>query len=273
MISAADTAKAQRARGALRLSARRRGPLSEIGELYQAGSMRLLFPQRRGPALSAVMLNTAGGVTGGDQFALDLEAEAGSHLTISTQAAERIYRAQPGPSGQVTNRLVLRDNTRVDWLPQETILFDQASLSRRLEIDMTASSRLLACEALVFGRRAMGETVDQLHLTDRIDLRIDGRLAFADRLRLTSNAEAQLARIGVAGGAVAMATILFAASGAAGHVPALRDMLPNTGGVSALSGDLIVLRVLGADSYALRQSVLPVLAHLNQAALPRTWMI
>jgi urease accessory protein len=233
----------------------------------------MLFPHRKSGPLDAVMLNTAGGVTGGDCYDVAVEAEAGAHLVMATQAAERIYRAQDGEVGRVRNHLTLGAGARLDWLPQETILYDRASLDRCLTIDMAADARLLACEMLVFGRRAMGETVDAIHLRDRIDLTIDGTLAFADRLRLDGDARAQLARTGVADGASAMATILFAARDCARYTSDLREMLPETGGVSALTDDLLVLRVLAEDSYELRQSVLPVLAHLNQADLPRTWMI
>lgn len=263
----------QRARGAIRLSGRVRGASTVIEELHQSGSFKLLFPRHSDAALQAVVLNTAGGVTGGDQFRLAVKARAESHLVLTTQAAERIYRAQPGEIGSVRTNLTLEDGAQLDWLPQETILFDRAALDRSINISMKASSRFLSCETLVFGRKTMGETVQDLYLRDRFDLRIDGKLAFADRLRLDGDAEKQLLRKAISDGANAMTSIVFAAKDAAQNIDTLRELLPETGGASALTNDLIFLRILREDSYYLRQSVIPVLAHLNQAALPRTWMI
>ncbi|WP_245584746.1 urease accessory protein UreD, partial [Salipiger mucosus] len=190
------TAAPQRARGTGRVTARERAGRSVIGALSMSGSGKLLFPRSRGP-LEAVWLNSAGGITGGDDFAVEAGAERGAHLAMTTQAAERVYRASPGAPGRVRTRLEIAEGARLDWLPQETILYDGASLDRTLSIDMAPGARLLACEVLVFGRAAMGETVRQLHLRDRIDLRIGGRLAWADRLRLDGDAAAQLARPGV----------------------------------------------------------------------------
>lgn len=273
----------QRARGAAQVSARlrRSAGLSDagdairpsvIGDLSMSGAAKLLFPRSRGP-LQAVYLNASGGITGGDDFALNAEAEENAHLVLTTQAAERIYRAMPGEPGRVRTRLTLRDGARLDWLPQETILFEGSALDRSLSIDMPANARLLACETLVFGRPAMGEKVHDLRLVDRIDLRIDGRLAYADRLRLMGDADATLARSGVASGAGAMATVIHAAPGAAASVEALRKMLPETAGVSALTDDLVALRILSVDAFVLRGHLGAVLRFLSGAALPRPWMI
>jgi urease accessory protein len=273
LIPPATVAAAQRARGSLRLSAADRDGRSVIKGLYQSGSSKLLFPHRQTPYLEAVSLNTAGGVTGGDQYTLDIEAQPKTHVVLSTQAAERVYRAQPGEVGSVANTVRVGQGARLDWLPQETIIFDRAALTRSLKIDMASDATVLACETLVFGRQAMGETVQQVSLRDRIDLRVDGALAFTDRLRFDGDAHAHLARIGTANGAIAMATLIYAAPDASRQTKGLRAMLPKTGGISALSDTVIVMRILAEDSYVLRQSVVPILAQLNQAALPRTWMI
>ncbi len=263
---------AQRARGRARLSVRRRGARSVIRDLHMSGSAKLLFPRAQG-ALQAVYLNSSGGVTGGDSFDVEAQAEEGAHLVMTTQAAERIYRALPAQTGRVETRLALGPGARLDWLPQETILFEGAALDRRLRIDMAGDARLIACESFIFGRHAMGEVLHDLRLRDRIDLRIDGALAFADRLRLEGDAFATLAHGAVAAGAGAMATVICAAPGAATGMDRLREMLPQSAGASALGPDLVVIRMVSVDGFALRGHLAPVLRHLCGAELPRPWMI
>lgn len=237
------------------------------------GSAKLLFPRPQGAALEAVFLNCAGGVTGGDVFSLTASLAPGAALRMTTQAAERIYRAMPGAPGRVVTDLTLGCGADMMWLPQETILFDGAALDRTLSVDMAEGARLLACEVLVFGRAAMGETVRSLHLRDRIDLRRDGRLVFADRLRLDGDAQAQLDRAGVADGAGAMGSVLLSAPGAAGKLDAIRAWLPDSGGASALSEDLVFARVLAPDSFILRATLVPLLTELARGPLPRPWML
>lgn len=263
---------AQRAKGKARLGAHLRKDRSVISDLHMSGSSKLLFPRAK-DALQAVYLNSSGGVTGGDAFEVAADVAPGAHLVMTTQAAERVYRALPAETGRVETRLSLAPGARLDWLPQETILFEGGALDRRLSIEMAADARLTACEALVFGRHAMGEVLHDLRLRDRIDLRIDGRLAFADRLHLSGDAAATLADPAIGAGAGAMATVLHAAPGAATMRDALREMLPETAGVSALSAELLVIRLVSVDGYTLRGHLAPVLRRLSGAELPRPWMI
>jgi len=262
-----------RARGRGHLRVGRRGPASVLRDLSQSGSGKLLFPRHGAEALQAVWLNTAGGITGGDRFALSAEAETGAALSLTTQAAERIYRAQPGAPGEVRTVLTAGAGARIDWLPQETILFDGAALDRRLDIRMTADARVLACETLLFGRAAMGEVVHRLSFRDRIDLHVDGRLAFADRLRLDGDAAAALSRRGVAGGAHAMASVLLAAPGAESYLNPLRALLPQSAGVSAPDRSILFLRLVAPDGFELRRHLIPVLRLLSGADLPRPWTL
>ncbi|WGW03546.1 urease accessory protein UreD [Tropicibacter oceani] len=263
----------QRARGQAHLSVRTRAGASVLGDLHMSGSSKLLFPRARGAELDAVYLNSAGGVTGGDRFALSATVDEGAALRMTTQAAERIYRAAPGAPGHVSTRLTAHPGAQITWLPQETIIYDGASLDRRLTIDLAQDARLLACEVLVFGRRAMGEAVHELFLRDRIDLHIGGALAFADRLRLDGDAAAVLNRAAVADGAIAVASVLCAAPGIGGRLDHLRELLPPQAGGSALTEDLVFLRLLAPDSFELRKTLVPLLHELAQDDLPRPWML
>ncbi|MBS0126620.1 urease accessory protein UreD [Aestuariicoccus sp. KMU-90] len=254
------------------MAVKRRGDKSVIRDLAMAGSAKLLFPRGAGPMLDAVFLNSAGGVTGGDDFSLSASVDDGASLRLSTQAAERIYRAPPDSApGRIDTRLTAGQGAALHWLPQETILFDGAALDRRLRIEMAADARVIACETLIFGRAAMGESVHDLRLSDRIDLIRDGRLVLADRLRLVGNAAAQLGRL--TGGALAVASVAVAAPGVAAMLDALRAQLPATAGASALDDGLIFVRLVAEDGYVLRQSLVPLLRLLAQDDLPRPWML
>ncbi|MDF1717817.1 MAG: urease accessory protein UreD, partial [Antarcticimicrobium sp.] len=193
-----------------------------------------MFPRQRGAALEAILINTAGGITGGDRFSAALEVGANAHLAVTTQAAERAYRAQPGEIAQVRTRAQVAAGARLDWLPQETILFNAAALHRKLRIDLDGDARLLLLEPLVFGRAAMGETLTGIHFRDRIEITRQGAPLYIDALAFSGDAAAHLARPGVAAGAGAMASLVFVAPEAEAHLDALRALMPATGGVSLI---------------------------------------
>lgn len=246
---------------------------SVVDKLYQAGSAKCLFPRSSGTALDAVLLNTAGGVTGGDRLAVSLHATAGSCLSVTTQACERAYKAQPGEVGQVRNTLHVGAGARVNWLPQETILFDGSALDRRLSVALEPEASLLLVEPLVFGRAAMGEVLNRAFLTDRIDIRRRGTPIYIDSIRLQGNVAAHLARRFIADGAGAMAALIYVTADAEAQLPSLRRLLPETAGASLIGDDVLVARFLARDSFALRRGLLPVLQLLNNDEIPRCWMI
>lgn len=257
---------------------KRRDDVSVLDDFRLSGSSRVLFPHANrarvsNAPLEAVILNTAGGVTGGDRFETTAEARVGSHLTLTTQAAERIYRSVDQSPGKVTTHLTLEDNARLDWLPQETILFEGAALQRRLTINMATSARFLMVEPLIFGRTAMGETIHNAHFSDHVTIRRNDALLFADRVHLSDDAQAQLDRRAIAGGARAMATLLLAAPDAGRFLEPLRSLLPTTGGASLIRDGLLFARLLAKDGHLLRQSLIPALTLLHGASLPRTWML
>ena len=262
-----------RARGEVRLSSKRLGARSVIDGLRQAGSLKALFPRTGEDALTAVLLNTAGGITGGDRFDTAIAAGAGTALTLTTQAAERAYRAQPGEAGLVTNRLAVGPGARLDWLPQETILFDGAALARRTSVDLSGDAAFLGVESLIFGRAAMGETVRDLRLSDHVTLRRDGETILADRLRLTGDAAAHLARAGIADGAVAMASVILAAPGSGDLLARARAVIGDAGGISQPARDVLFARLLAPDGFALRRALIPLIALFRSDPLPRPWMI
>jgi len=234
--------------------------------------LKLLFPHNPSEGLDAVLLNTAGGITGGDRFGIDVTVAAGTALTMTTQAAERAYRAQGAEVGQLVTRIQVKENARFNWLPQETILFEGSALARQLDIILETGARALVAEPLVIGRHAMGESLRRSSFHDRITISFGPEPLFIDVTELTGDITGHLSKPSIANGATAMALIVFVAPEAEGHLEPVRALLPETAGASLIGDKLLVARILAADSFELRKSLIPVLARLNGAALPRCWM-
>jgi urease accessory protein len=274
-IAAADRPAQPRAVGAAAIRVARRRGADRVAGLRQQGSAKCMIPRGAGRP-EAVFLNTAGGLTGGDRFEWGAEVEAGAGLTVATQTAERVYRAQPGETAEVTTRLRLGAGAALDWLAQETILFDGGALTRRLEIDMAGDAVFTGVEPLVLGRAAMGETVREARFRDAWRLRRDGRLIWADALRLVGPVAEVAGRPAALGGGIAAATLVHAAPGAAARLEALRGLLVGHEGVEAGASafeDLIVGRLVARDGRALRRALVAALTGLRGGPPPRVWMM
>jgi len=248
------------------------GP-TRLARLYQEGCAKIRLPRDAAArCLEAVLINTAGGLTGGDR--LRWAAEAGDHaaLTLTTQACEKVYRAANGRAETVVELTVGAD-ARVDWLPQETILFDGGAYARRLDVDLAAGARLLAMEAVVLGRTARGERVMQGLLRDRWRVRREGRLIFADDLRLEGRVCETALGAPLLSGACAFAAVLLVAEEAEQLLPAVRAAIGEAGGASAFDGKLLA-RIVAADGLTLRRILIPTLEILRRGEpLPRVWRL
>ena len=263
---------ANRAQGAVRFDVRCEDGVTRRGRLHESGSLRVRFPSPEGEGLSAVFVNTAGGVAGGDRFDIAISAGEGARLTLTTAAAEKVYRAPDAPA-QLDISLKAADGARLAWLPQETILFDAAKISRRIDIDLAESASLLLCEIVVFGRAAMGERMKRGEFVDRWRLRRGGRLVFAETVRLDGDIGAKLARPAVAKGGVAIATALIA-PGDEAVVERIREAADSFGGevgISAWNG-FAMARFCAQDAAALRADMMTVLGRASPTALPRLWL-
>jgi urease accessory protein len=273
-VSPSDGPVLQRARGELDVTLRRRGEATVLEDLRQAGCLKARFPRGGAPGWhETVMLNSSGGVAAGDRLQLRFRLRADTRASIAAQAAERFYRASKGSAPAVVRTtLELAEGAAAEWLPQETILFDDARLDRRLEVDLAAGSWFLGVESLVFGRAAMGETLRRGSLRDLIRLRRGERLLLHDAVRIAGNIAALLARPALGGGAGAMATLVHVAPDAEARLSAVRGALEGAeAGASAWDGMLLV-RALAPDGARLRRIVTAALAVLRGArSLPRVW--
>ncbi len=255
------------------VGASRRGPVERTGirRLHQAGCVKLRFPRLPRAACEAVVINTSGGLTGGDQICMEFDVEPGAALTVTTQACERVYRSSGG-TASVDVSLRLRAGATLAYLPQETILFDGGRLSRRLDLDAAADSRFLLAESVLLGREAMGESVHEGAIADRWRLRRDGRLIFAEDLKLSGAVGSIAALSSTLGGARAFSTLVWQGPEPGAMLARVRRDLEATEGASLVDG-LLVVRIVAQDGYRLRKRLMPMLALLAQAPLPLVWSL
>lgn len=271
----------QRTSGTGRMAVKTVNGQTRLDTFYQEGAAKIRIPRLPGQArMEAVLINTSGGLTGGDRLAWDIDAGAGTALTLTTQACEKVYKASAG-TADVTVSLKAGAGASLAWLPQETIVFDRARLMRRLDADLAPDARLLAVEATIFGRQARGESVREALFSDRWRIRRDGKLVHADNLRLEGDVAGALALPAVTGGGIAVATVLLVTETAEGLAGPLRDQLAACPTVQssasfwrvAGSGKLLA-RFVARDSVALRKGLVPTLALLNEGAqLPKIWSL
>jgi urease accessory protein len=270
--AAAATFAANRAQGAVKFGVHLQDGVTRRGILHESGSLRVRFPSPEAEGLSGVFVNTAGGIAGGDRFDIGITAGEGARLTLTTAAAEKVYRA-PGPVAELNIALKAEAGAHLAWLPQETILFDRARISRRIDIDLAETASLLLCEIVVFGRAAMGEKMLHGEFVDRWRLRRGGRLVFAETIRLDGEIGEKLARPAVAKGGVAIGTALIA-PGDEAVVERIREATESFGGevgISAWNG-FAMARFCAQDAARLRADMMTVLGRASGMALPRLWL-
>jgi urease accessory protein len=263
---------ANRARGAVRFDVAGIDGVTRRREVHEAGSLRVRFPSPEDEGASAVLVNTAGGIAGGDRFDIDIASAEGARLTVTTAAAEKVYRAE-GPAAELNIRLKAEGRSHLAWLPQETILFDRARIHRRFEIDLSESASLLLCEIVVFGRLAMGERMSEGEFVDRWRLCRGGKLIFAENIRLDGDIGEKLARPAVAKGGVAIGTALIV-PGDEALVERIRGASEAFGGevgISAWNG-FAMARFCAQDAGRLRADMMAVLGRASGSALPRLWL-
>ena len=178
----ACTFAANRALGSIVLAVRASAGVTRRSRLREEGPLRVRCPGPASAELEAVIVNTAGGVAGGDRFTLGVTVEPGARLVVTTAAAEKVYRTL-APEARIDVKLDVAAGGSLAWLPQETILFDRARLKRSIDVDLAEDAQLVLAEAIVFGRSGMGEVVHDSFLFDRWRLRRGGRLIHAEALR------------------------------------------------------------------------------------------
>lgn len=261
----------QRAKGTARLATKSRANATHIDVFYQEGAGKIRIPESFDGRMEAVLINTSGGLTGGDRIDWDVDAGAGTDVTVTTQACERIYKSSGGDA-HVAARLTVGRDAILHWLPQETILFDHGALNRTLDADIADGGELIALEAVLLGRKAMGETVSGGSLRDRWRIRRNGRLVHAEDLRLAGEIDSIAGRAATLGGNLAFATILYVGDTAETRMTGLHALLGDRlAGSSHWQGKLVV-RMAAEDGFALRKILVPTISLLrNGRPPPKVW--
>jgi urease accessory protein len=271
MTNAAQATRPQRAEGRGHLAAKALGGRTRIRELYQEGAAKIRLPDTFNASMEAVIINTAGGLTGGDRMNWSVVAGPHTRIDVTTQACEKIYKASSG-TAEVTTTIEVGAHARVDWLPQETILFDRSSLFRRLDVDLEEGAEFLAVEAILLGRKAMGEAVETGLFRDRWRILQAGKLRHAEDLCLSGSVSALSREPAVLGGKVAFATLLYVGPQADAYLSAVRPLLERQMGGASTWGGKLVVRLAAPDGFALRKILIPIISALrNGAPVPKVW--
>lgn len=263
----------QRSSGAAHVALKAVDGRARLTDLGQRGSAKVFLPRNHAPDPEIVFLNSAGGLASGDHLQFGLDIGASCRAVATTQTAERAYRCD-GPPARAEVSITVGAGAALAWLPQETILYDGTALTRRTHVDLLGDARCLMLESIVLGRAAMGEVVTRLDLSDRREIRRDGRMIALDPLRLNDAVLARRQSVALLGGAGALATIILAAPDASALLTPLRAhpaTIELT--VSAPRDDLLILRALAPDGWSLRQQMIGLIPILHPGPLPRTWQI
>ena len=244
-----------------------------VRHLYQQGCAKALLPRSfDSPLPQAVFINTSGGITGGDKLRFMAGVEQDGQLTVTTQAAERIYRSSGG-HGAVLNKLTVAQGGRLEWLPQETILFDGGQLKRQLNAELDEKATLLAAETIVLGRKAMGETLKAVSMTDSWRISRGGRLIFADTIRLETDMLAELANRATLNNHRCFTTIVYVGQDAETRIDTARGLLPDGEVEAAASAwnNMLHVRFLAPDLQPLKAAIMVFLEQFRGQPLPRVW--
>lgn len=260
----------QRSRGAAHVELGPRGLI----DLAQAGSAKAMLPRMTTGLPEIVFLNTSGGLASGDRLRFAVELRAGTHALATTQTAERAYRATGAPATAEV-ALKIGPGAWLDWLPQETILYDGARLHRETTVELAEDAGCLLLEMLVLGRLAMGERPRRMDLCDRRAVRRAGRVIHHDALALDDDAIARLPGAAMTGGAPALATLAMIAPHAPDRLAQARAVLDEPGVQAAASAPpgRLVIRMLAGDGWPLRRQINRLLRVLRPHPLPRIWQV
>lgn len=243
---------------------------TRIVDLYQRSPIRIMFPNPDGAAIDeAVLINTTGGVAGGDLLEYGVTALGNASIAVTSQAAEKVYRALNEPARLVT-RLKACEAARLAWLPQETILFNWARLSRETEIELSPGAELLALEWLALGRAAHGEQMVGGHITDSWRVKKDGRLIWADSFRVTDDVFPHLHRKALLANCTAVGTLIYFGPSLDARLEFLRDVARSLSCHCAVTsvGGLIIVRFAAEAPYDLRLALHSLLQQFSRELGP-----
>ncbi len=261
-----------RVSGGVSVRCERRFGESRIVDTRERDGYKVRSPRRSSPP-EAVLINTGGGIAAGDDILHDIHVDDDADLTVTTQASERIYRSSDGATSKVDTRIVLGAGAGLNWLPQDTIIFDRSRLQRAISADIVRSSTLLLAETLVLGRAAMGETLAQGLFRDQWRVRRDDRLVFAENVLMRDETYRCFSEAVMAGGSQALLTLVFLAPDAEDKLGPVREVLASAELDCAASAwnSMLVVRGMALKTEWIRLLMSEIVPALGRGTLPRVW--
>jgi urease accessory protein len=277
--SSTSPAPLARSEGRVEIRMKLRDGQPHLSHLYQRGCARVRFPSIDRIAFpEAVLINTAGGLTGGDRMTYDVELDPATKLTISGQAAEKIYRSV-GTMATISSEIRLSEESFLEWLPQETILFEKCRLKRLNSVHLHPTSQFLALEATVFGRKAYGENLNDIQIQDGWKIWRDGKLVWFDNFKVAKDFQTVFQSPALLNNALAMATFLISDKNTKKYVELVREVVKSQEAYvgTTLRDGLLITRILAKDGYGLRKVLVAILQDLRSemagenVPLPKVW--
>ena len=248
--------------------------LNGLEMLYQSGCAKIMLPRSYCDIPEAIIVNTGGGLTGGDSFFIHAKVGGVGSLCVSSQAAERIYRSAGGRA-RISNNVDVGSGCHLDWLPQETILFDESALSRNFEAHLEKNSSLLALEMLVLGRGEMGEVLKKVSFNEQWRVWRDGKLIYADGLRFAEPEIGKLSQPATFASNRALAVLLYVAPDALERLGEAKSLLRELDIETAISAwnDMMVVRFISEEACIMHRAMKKYLLGFRGRDLPRVWHV
>jgi len=264
--------KYQRANGRVEIAFVSKKNAFSLAHLYQSGCLKALMPKNYSHVPEVVLINTAGGITGGDRLCICVELREKVQATVTTQTAERIYKASHD-LGKIEVQLDLKQASSLDWVPQETILFDKSAVKREITVNMQKASKLFMVESIILGRSAMGETLTNNLFVDHWRILQENKLVYTESLKLSNASE--LSGLATLGENKALATLLYVAPNAEEKVQHMRALLEQCDLVSAASAwdGKLVTRLITDSPQRLRAALIFIISEFRKKQLPRVWLM
>jgi len=216
-----------------------------------------LFPQQRigpltvqrpfypeGEVCHVYVLHPPGGVVGGDQLKLDIDARSGAQGLITTPGAGKFYRSA-GKTAGLQQNFNVSGNAVLEFLPLGNIYFPAAELSSKVLVNLDEDAKFAGWEIHCFGLPANDEDFTAGNVLLNTELRVDGKLLLHERLNIDSLEQARFC--GLQGNRVYGSFIIYSQAIDKSLLETLQSLQPESGiaGVSRLESELIVVRYLG----------------------------
>lgn len=260
----------------LDLRFRQAGHRTILAERRHVGPLvvqRPFYPE--GPICHVYLVHPPGGIVGGDRVELHADVEAAAHALLTTPAATRFYRAGPHPRSTLLQQLSVRDGA-LEWLPQETIIFDGARAHSTTRVELAGEARFLGWEISCLGRPANDERFLGGELRQDLLLYRDGQPLLLDRMRLSSGSAALDAGWGLAGHQAMGTLLMYPARGI--DLAPLRELCSGDARHAiSIVDEVLVCRALAAQAEAVKLLFTAMWLKLREslmgraAVAPRIW--